>query len=385
MSLLSDVLGGNIGNALHDLNPSNILSDAGPDLVKGLSNPLLDAAIVGGIALPMLAPELIGLAGAGGVAEAGALAGADAASAIGGVSLGAAEDTLAPLALSGVDAGTSALAADPGILAINAAAGPGDLATIGSGAGAPLNLLGGAASTPAAAADAGGGILSQITGALSPISGAIKSASPIIGAAGLGYNLLQGRQQKKAQGDLNALEAKKSIDAANIASADTAAAQPLLASGKTLTQYLATGTLPPEFDAQVKQQIDAAKASIIQGYGARGQSTNPQQNSALAQDLANVDVQAQTLRANLEATLNTAGTQMMTVANQLLASGLSATQLSAELPIQMSQLDIQLDKAMSDSIANFAAALNGSVPGGKNAITLKLPQDVIGSQGQLNA
>lgn len=384
MSLLSDVLGGNIGNALHDLNPSNILSDAGPDLTKAVSNPLLDAAVIGSIALPMLAPELIGLAGAGGVAEAGALAGADAASAIGGVSLGAAEDTLAPLALS-ADVGTSALAADPGILAINAAAGPGDLATIGSGAGAPLNLLGGAASTPAAAADAGGGILSQISGALSPISGAIKSASPIIGAAGLGYNLLQGQQQKKAQGDLNALEAQKSINAANIASADTAAAQPLLASGKTLTQYLATGTLPPEFDAQVKQQIDAAKASIIQGYGARGQSTNPQQNSALAQDLANVDMQAQTLRANLEATLNTAGTQMMTVANQLLASGLSATQLSAELPIQMSQLDIQLNKAMSDSIANFAAALNGSVPGGKNAITLKLPQDVIGSQGQLNA
>lgn len=384
MSLLSDILGGNIGNALHDLNPANILSDAGPDLVKAVSNPLLDAAVIGGIALPMLGPELIGLAGGGGAAEAGlgAAAGADAASAIGGTSLAAAEDAILPATaeLTSGMAPADLITQDFGTI------GPGaDVGATAASGDVPLNLLGGVSSTPGAAATADTGILSQITSALSPISSTIKSASPIIGAGGLAYNLLQGQQQRKAQGDLNALEAQKSINAANIASADTAAARPLLASGQTLTQYLATGTLPPEFDSQVKQQIAAAKASIIQGYGARGQSTNPQQNSALAQDLTNVDMQAQTLRTSLEATLNTAGTQMMTVANQLLASGLSATQLSAELPIQMSQLDIQLNKAMSDSIANFAAALNGSVPGGKNAITLKLPQDVIGSQGQLNA
>lgn len=380
MSLLSDILGGNIGNALHDLNPSNILSDAGTDLSKVVSNPLLDAAVVGGIALPMLAPELLGLAGVGGAADAGlgAVAGTDAASALGGTSLGAAEDAILPATAEL----TSGMA--PADLISQ------DFATIGPGAdvgtatgGTPLNILGTAASTPGAVAGGDTGILSQISGALSPISGAIKTASPIIGAAGLGYNLLQGQQQKKAQGDLTALEAKKSIDAANIASADMAAAQPLLTSGQTLTQYLATGSLPPDFQAQVKRQVDAAKAAIIQGYGARGQSTNPQQNSALQQDLMNVDVQAQDLTAKLESTLATAGTQMVQTANQLLASGLSATRLSAELPIQVSQLNTQLNKAMADSLSNFAAALNGSVPN-KNATSGTLPQNIINPSGTLN-
>ena len=159
------------------------------------------------------------------------------------------------------------------------------------------------------------------------------------------------------------------------------AAAPLLTSGQTLMQYLTTNTLPPQFQASVTQQVQAQKAQIIQGYASRGMSTDPNQNSALAQDLANVDVQAQTLTANLESTLSTAGNQMVTTANQLLSSGLSATQLSAELPIQVAQLNSTLNAQMAQAISGFAAALNGG--GTKSGITLTLPQNIVGSSGNL--
>ncbi len=123
--------------------------------------------------------------------------------------------------------------------------------------------------------------------------------------------------------------------------------------------YLTTGTLPPQFQAQLDQAIAGQKAGIIQGYAQRGMSTNPQQNSQLQQDLANIDMQAQSQKANMEQTLQTAGNQMVQTANQLLSSGLSATQLAAEIPIQMSQLNQQLNTSMIQAISGFAAAING--------------------------
>jgi hypothetical protein len=57
-------------------------------------------------------------------------------------------------------------------------------------------------------------------------------------------------------------------------------------------------------------------------------SINPQQNSALARDSANVDTQANSPQANLEQTLATAGAQLTQQAYALLQSGMSATQLS---------------------------------------------------------
>lgn len=389
MSLLSDVLGGNIGNALHDLNPSNILSDAGPDLGKALSNPLLDVGLAASLAAPILLPGLLGGdALLGGAAAASSL---DPTALAAGVDLSAADAALPTAAV--LDSGTlpagivdefnTAFPAaasgglDPGALSAGAALpGAGGVTALGVPTTATLG--------DATAAAGDGGILSQITGALAPVSGALKTAAPILGLGGLGYNLYQGYQTNQANKALTAQEATKAQTAANIASADQAAAAPLLTSGQTLTQYLATGTLPPDFQAQVKQQVDAAKASIIQGYGARGQSTNPQENSALAEDLANVDIQAQSLSANLESTLNTAGTQLISTANALLTSGLSATRLSAELPIQISQLNSALNKQMSDSLANFTAALNGSVPN-KNSIQLSLPSNIINSQGVASA
>src|SRR5208282_4329334 len=118
-------------------------------------------------------------------------------------------------------------------------------------------------------------------------------ANPLtdIGIAGLGYNLYQGYQNQQAQKAITGQINKTAAEQAATSAADTASAQPLINSGEMLTTYLATGTLPPAFQQQVTQQVQAAKAQIIQGYATRGQSTNPSDNSALAQDLANVDAQ----------------------------------------------------------------------------------------------
>ncbi len=240
-----------------------------------------------------------------------------------------------------------------------------DVTQTGPGVAAPTNLLptaGGGA--PAAA---GGGITSNLPGWAQTGLADLKAVAPIAGIGGLGYNLFQGYENQQAQKKItNQINATAAQEAA-VSTADTAAAQPLINSGTQLTQYLTTGTLPPAFQAQVTQQVQAAKAAIIQGYATRGQSTNPSDNSALAQDLANVDQQALTLQANLESTLSTAGTNMISTANQLLASGASAASISGELPVMIAQLNLNLSNATSSAISNFAAALNGgkmTTPGG---------------------
>lgn len=226
---------------------------------------------------------------------------------------------------------------------------------------------GGSATTPAQ-----GGILSSITNALAPVSSTLKTVAPVAGLAGLGYNLYSGYEQKQALNQLASTEQQQAQNQASIAAAATAAAQPEITQGQALQQYLTTGTLPQAFQAQIQQQVAAAKAQIIQGYGARGQNTNPQQNSALAQDLANVDTQAQSLQASLEQTLATAGNQMVSIANQLLASGASATQISTQLPIQVAQLNAELNQQTAQAISSFASAMNSGNLSGKNTVTLQL-------------
>ena len=51
--------------------------------------------------------------------------------------------------------------------------------------------------------------------------------------------------------------------------------------------------------------------------------------------------------------------QMVQTANQLLASGLSASELEAQIPMQMARLDQQLNDSMIKAISGFAAAING--------------------------
>jgi hypothetical protein len=57
--------------------------------------------------------------------------------------------------------------------------------------------------------------------------------------------------------------------------------------------------------------------------------------------------------------LANAGNQMVQSANSLLASGISATQLASQIPIQMAKLDADLNAQMSNALSNFAAAMNG--------------------------
>ena len=203
-------------------------------------------------------------------------------------------------------------------------------------------------------------------------------ANPLtdIGIGGLGYSLYSGYEQKQALNQLNQQEAGAAASAQAIAAQETNAAQPLITQGTALTQYLTTNTLPPQYQSMVAQQVAAQKAAIIQGYASRGQNSNPEQNSALQQDLNNVDTQASTLQANLEQQLAQAGTQMVATANQLLQSGASATQISAELPIQIAQLNASLNATTSTAISNFAAAMNGGANNRGN-ITLNIPQNPI--------
>jgi len=399
-----------------------------------VENPWADLGIAAAVALPFLAPEIGAGLGLGGAAAEAAGAGAGAGAGldlttlggVGSAGLGAGLDTTAisaPTALGfggDVAAGTSLtdflanpeLAASGGLPGnVSALAAPGG--AVGGGSALPLTSGGlidpaaAEAAAPSLSAAAAGdatdlaslsaadyasavpgaattgisgtppatpGILDKITGALTGPTA--KAAGTVAGLGGLGYNLYSGYQQKQ---QLNALNKQEQQNAATISQNATlaqGAAGPALSTGQLLTSYLTTGTLPQSIQAQVDQQVAATKAQIIQGYASRGMSSNPQQNSALAQDLANVDSQKESLMGTLQQQLATAGQQMIQTATKLLDSGTSATQISANIPIMMQNLDIQLSKLTSESISSFAAALNGGTrpAGGGQNITLNIPQ-----------
>jgi hypothetical protein len=407
MSFLSDIFHGNFGNLGNDLfgSPTAIAETLGavaapfalaaaPELLGAAFLPTVGEGALG-LEAGAAAPASLGAA-FGGVGDLAAVGGAGASGLdTGGGALAfsgepaaanpvASLDALAPAA----NAPATAPAAVPSAGMPSWATGPdlgnlyGPLASDTTGGGAlpyssttdpaftfgtspipsaPANV--GAAGGPTAfgsvgggapSAPAGGGIMDALKGA-----GAFaKDVAPVAGLAGLGLTGYNAYQEKQALAKTSQQEATAAGQAAQTAQQTQAAAAPLITSGETLMKYLTTGTLPPEFQAQVKQNIDAMKAQIIQGYASRGMSTNPAQNSALAQDLANADLQAETLKANLESTLSTAGNQMVQTANGLLASGISATQLSAQIPIMMQTLNTTLAAETSKALASFAAAMN---------------------------
>lgn len=403
MSFLTDLFEGKTGNLGKDL--SNPFDDAGKDFSKQ-PNWLKDVEIAAPLAIGAVATgglDLTALPALFGGADAALGAGAAAIDPITGLALDAAVDPLTGLA-TGAEA-TGALG-DAGVLgqtAADAAAalpqgatltagtappsfagafgegaqvggasvdlggtaptiagggwptgldlGAGTAGDVGATAGNPLSLA--APTAAAGASPAGGG------GILSSIAGGLKTAAPFVGAAGLGASLYGGYEQKVATDKLNKQEQANVTNAANIASTAQSIAAPLINQGQTLTSYLASGTLPPQFQSQVDQSIATQKAGIIQGYASRGQPTDPTKNSALQQELAAVDNSRAELMTQLESQLSTAGTNMINTANSMLAQGLAATQLEAEIPIQMSKLNEQLNKDMMTSISNFAAAMNG--------------------------
>ena len=197
---------------------------------------------------------------------------------------------------------------------------------------------------------------------------ALKNPLTDIGIAGLGYNIYSGYEEKQAVNSATNLAKQESQQAQITQQQASNAAQPFIVNGENLTQYLSTGTLPQDWQAQVTQAVNGAKAQIIQGYASRGMSTDPNQNSALAQDLSNVDLQSNTLTASLESTLSTAGNQMVTTANNLLQTGLQAAQISTELPAYMLQLTNTMNASTAQALAGFASAVGKT--GNQGSFTL---------------
>ena len=157
-----------------------------------------------------------------------------------------------------------------------------------------------------------------------------------IGAAGLGYNMLQGQQAPKFSPEMQA-------QAAN-----------LDANGKQLMSYLQSGNLPPGLKTSLDQATASAKAKIISNFASQGLNTDPTQNSVLAQQLAQVDQQAVISTAQM--------------GQQLMQSGLAQSGLSSDLYKTLANIDATQTANIGKAIANFASSLGG----GGGGINLKL-------------
>jgi hypothetical protein len=313
MSVFSDIMEGNWGNIGHDFS-----AHFSQDLPY-----YIGAATLG-----------TGALGAAGIGPAAGLFGAGEAAAETGGALAAGE--AAPLAAG--EAAPLASYAPGGIgsdFAASARAGAtvDELAYGGTagGAGAPMSLSPG----PAAAAPKPSFLDNIITGAESSIA---KNPLGLAAAgAGLAYNLFRGNPTDPNQQQIQSI------------------ADQLKSSGAVLQNYLATGTLPPALAAQLETQKAAAKARIISGYAARGQNADPTQNSALAQELNSVDLQAVADMGNVQASL--------------LSTGLKETGLSASLYDTLVKLDRESNTELMNAIASFAAAFSG---GGGKGVNISL-------------
>jgi hypothetical protein len=354
MGFFSDLFEGNFGNLMHDIT-------ADPIAEIGLGT----AAVIGSAGL--LAPEVLGLGAGAGVADA-ALAGGAAGGAAGGLDIAglgatgaagglAAVDSVLPanaqlasgnltdLNIAGpgfnmpaLDPNTGAPLSSPGIFDPGqagagggwagtmvpdaAGAAPAGGATPGANILSTLDASKDLASASGDAAGGGGGIVNSLTSQLTKNPIGIAAAG-----AGLGLNLLN---NKNASTD-PALVQQQQL-------ANNAGSQAL-----QMEKYLSTGTLPPGLQSSVDQAVAAAKARIIANHAAQGQSTDPTQNSALGQELANIDLQATA--------------QIAQIATQLYTQGIAQSQIDATLLNQIYQADVAQNKAVGDALTNFAKAL----------------------------
>lgn len=321
MSAFSDLLHGNFGNIGHDLSADPVGTGIGAGAL---------ALATGGL----LAPELFG-AGAGlfGAAEGAGAAGGSALLGAGelggGTALGFAGE-----AGAGGSGGLGAIEA-----ALEAGGAGGEAAPLGldyaAGTELPQAALGGGSSdllgaagggSPAAGGGGGTSFLSKLgTGAVDSIT---KNPLGIgIAGVGLGMNLLKGNptdpNHQKLQGQADQLGAQ----------------------GQALQQYLANGTLPPAMKASLDQATAAAKARIVANHAKNGMSTDPTQNSALAQELSAVDTNAVSA--------------MATAQIEMMKTGLNATGLSSQLYEMLTKMDRQNNQDLMSAIQSFAGALGG--------------------------
>jgi hypothetical protein len=271
---------------------------------------------------------------------------------VGGVTTSAS----APVGGSSVfDTGAAAVPASPGVTPAGAsasslAAPSGVNSPFGADPTAAAKVVPPGAPTPPPGASAPSSIDSLVKGATNSLT---NNPLPVaLGAAGLGYNILQGQKNTANQ---NALSA----DAATA----TANSGKLLDQGEALTQYLQNGTLPPAYQTQVDQAIADAKTKAISNAAAQGQPTDPTMNTSLAQALAAID--------------NQRGAMQTAVASQLFNSGaglINSAQGAAGLSGQLYQQLVSNDTTQSantgKAIATLAAALNGKSQNSAGGVTV---------------
>lgn len=388
MSFLSDLAHGNFGSLGSDIRdaPSSLASHPS-QLYETLGG--VAALATGGLALGGLAGlgggELAlgglgeigtGAAGeGGGILTGGAALGLDqgALTAVPGSVAGASpfdigaagiDQYLNPAAAgitgSGIEGGIpSGFLAGSGITDVGAL--PGTTGLEGSLAGGVQPVTAGGVTGVSSSGTTLGGTTAAATGTGAPTSawsqfandplgtlgnGAVKSvtSNPLgigAGLAGLGYSIYAGQKTDK---NVAALETQATLQAQQ---------------GQQLESYLQTGTLPPGLAAQMSQAVAANKARIISNYAAQGQSTDPTKNSALAQDLNSVDMQAQAMQGQ--------------IATQLLSSGQNAVNMSDQLYQSLAQIDMTQAQNMGKAIANFASSLAGktNVSVGGAGVTLQ--------------
>jgi hypothetical protein len=368
MSFLSDLVEGHFSNLGTDISHagSSLLSHPS-ELYETLGGAA--ALATGGLALGALAPEA-GAAAGGGSLFSGLFGGGDAAA--GAFDIGAAtqgSDIAAGIAtdpLYGGAAGADPLAYAGGATnPLTDASGGLGVAQPTGGAGLPSTFGGqpigtATATDPAFATDpyAGGnpalganpsqgggmigppapagstGFLSSLNPSNWTLGGVGKVAGVAAAGAGLGMNLLN-------RGQMDPNQAMLAQQAAQLGQ-----------SGQVLESYLKTGKLPPALQAQLDQAVAAEKARIVSGYAAKGMPTDPNQNSALAQDLNNVQTNAIAAMANVQV--------------EMMNTGLKETGLSSQLYQMLTQLDLQQNKDLMSAISSFAAALGGGMGGGQN-------------------
>jgi len=327
MSFLTDLFEGKTGNLGKDLSPGSFFSDTGKDIA---ANPLLDAGLLvgGGLLTAGLAdPALLGLGAAGGAADLlGGGAAVDAAAGAGGgldAALGFGAD------VGATDAATAGL---PSLIT----AGTDATAT---GGDALTSAITGAGGAPGSSVAGGGFWDSILKGAETQLTKNPLSTAAAVG--GLGLDFLKGNQTDP---NVKALEAQ--------APTMQVEGQALVANGQQLQTYLTSGTLPPALQSQVSSAVAAEKARIISNHAANGENTNPTQNSALAQELSQADINGINLAGQMEQQLFTAG-------SQLLSTGLSETGLSTQLYETLAKMDQANNTDLMKAIASMAAALGG--------------------------
>ena len=172
-----------------------------------------------------------------------------------------------------------------------------------------------------------------------------------LGSAALGYDVLKGQQASSAQKQMQ-----------NLAQQNLSANQALVNQGEALVQPLATGNLPPQYQAQITQAVNDAITAAKSRAAANGQSADPAQNSVLAQQIAEINNQIPQMTAQV-------AEQLAQTGQSLISSGQSATGMSSSLYSQLANMDQRQSEATANAIGKLAQAFNtGST--GKSATTL---------------